>query len=207
MSEKTRIGIMGGTFNPIHIGHLITGECAFEQCGLDKVLFMPSKTPPHKKEVVSGEDRVRMVQLSIEGNPHFELSMLEFLRTGTTYTVDTLKELKEVSPDKEFFFIIGADSLLSLDTWKKPEEILQLSTIVVASRDGMSRSNLEKNVEKTKEKYGGKYKIIDVPTIGISSSMIREISQRGKSIRYYVKDTVRDYIEEKNLYHEILKGQ
>ena len=134
-NNKKRIGIMGGTFDPIHMGHLILGEKAYEQLHLDKVLFMPSGNPPHKrnrKGRATDEQRVEMVRRAVFGNPHFELSLIEMHENGYTYTYHTLETLKAQSPDTEYYFIIGADSLYSFDTWMEPERICQACTLVVA---------------------------------------------------------------------------
>ena len=128
MQEQTRrrVGLMGGTFDPIHIGHLMLAECAYEQFQLEQVLFLPAGNPPHKdKRKVGATDaqRIDMVRLAIEGNPHFKLDPEEMLRKGYTYTKDTLNLLTQQHPDIDYYFIIGADSLMAFDTWYHPEEI------------------------------------------------------------------------------------
>ena len=195
MGKKNRIGIMGGTFNPIHLGHLITAECAYIQFKLDEVLFMPAKTPPHKiiKDKVSSVDRANMVKLAIEGNPHFSFSAMELERSGVTYTVDTLCE---------YYFIIGADSLFDLPKWREPKEILKYATIIVASRYGLAKEKLEEQIERLQKEFGGTILIVDVPTIDISSSEIRLRQRDGKSNRYYVDEKVRYYMEERGLYRD-----
>lgn len=202
MDQKNRVGIMGGTFNPIHLGHLMTGECAYEQFDLDKVLFMPSKTPPHKtiREHISAEDRASMVKLAIAGNPHFTFSGMELERSGVTYTVDTLRELHQMYQNCEYYFIIGADSLFDFSKWREPEEILKLATVLVASRYGMSKEKLKEQAIKLQQEYGGTIQIVDMPTINISSSEIRSRKKEGKDVRYYVDEKVRIYIEEHELY-------
>lgn len=137
-NRRKKIGIMGGTFDPIHVGHLILGEKAYEQLGLDKILFMPAGNPPHKrnrKGRASDEQRVEMVNLAIQGNPHFELSLIEMNAEGFTYTYCTLETLKKQNPDTDYYFIIGADSLYNFATWMEPARICQACTIVVATRD------------------------------------------------------------------------
>ena len=204
MEKKNRVGIMGGTFNPIHVGHVITGECAYEQFALDKVLFMPSKTPPHKSTlgIASTTDRTNMVRLAIEENPHFTLSTIELEREGITYTVDTLLELHRTHSNCEYFFIIGADSLLGFARWRNPGEILKLATILVVSRYGLSDNRLLEQINKLKAVYGGHFEIVKMPTIDISSSEIRERHKKGLSIRYYVDHKVRQYMDEHSLYLE-----
>lgn len=202
MEKKVRVGIMGGTFNPIHIGHVIAGECAYEQFGLEEVLFMPSKTPPHKSmvRIASAENRANMVKLAIEDNPHFSLSSMELERSGVTYTVDTLRQLHENNENREYYFIIGADSLFDFEKWKDPHEILRMAVILVASRDGTSNESLKKQIAFLEHAYGGSFGIIEIPTIGISSSEIRARRQNGQSIRYYVDRKVSLYMEKHGLY-------
>lgn len=202
MEKKVRVGIMGGTFNPIHLGHVIAGECAYEQYGLEEVLFMPSKTPPHKSMlgIASAENRANMVKLAIEDNPHFSLSCMELERSGTTYTVDTLRQLHENSENREYYFIIGADSLFDFEKWKDPGEILKMAVILVASRNGASNESLKNQIAFLEHAYGGRFGIIEIPMIGISSSEIRARRQNGQSIRYYVDRKVSLYMEEHGLY-------
>ena len=157
MQEQTRrrVGLMGGTFDPIHIGHLILAECAYEQFQLEQVLFLPAGNPPHKdKRKVGATDaqRIDMVRLAIEGNPHFKLDPEEMLRQGYTYTKDTLNLLTQQHPDIDYYFIIGADSLMAFDTWYHPEEICRDSILAVAVRDQMS---LEKIQAKMHELVSG----------------------------------------------------
>lgn len=193
---------MGGTFNPIHLGHVIAGNCALEQYHLDKVLFMPTKTPPHKSslEIADGIHRANMVEQAIQDNPQFVLSCLELERDGITYTVDTLRALHQMQEDCEYYFIIGADSLYDFQTWKEPAEILKLATVLVASRYGLSREKLEEQIAVLNKLYGGVIEIIEIPTIGISSSDLRDKVRTEKSIQYLVDERVRTYIEEHGLY-------
>lgn len=202
MSKKVRVGIMGGTFNPIHLGHVIAGNCALEQYHLDKVLFMPTKTPPHKpaSEIADGIHRANMVERAIQENPQFVLSCLELEREGVTYTVDTLRALHQMQEDCEYYFIIGADSLFSFQTWKEPAEILKLATVLVASRYGLPREKLEGQIAILKKQYGGVIEVIEIPTIGISSSELRDKVRTKKSIQYLVDEKVRIYIQENGLY-------
>ena len=143
MGRRRKEGIMGGTFDPIHIGHLILGEAAYEQLGLDTVWFMPSGNPPHKKHRegrASDEQRAEMVRMAISGNPHFSLSLMEMEEEGYTYTYHTLERLREKHPDTDYYFIIGADSLRDFSTWMKPQRISDACTLVVAGRQTGERS-------------------------------------------------------------------
>ena len=198
-----RVGIMGGTFDPIHTGHLILGESAWDQFSLDKVLFMPSGNPPHKKlreGRASNEQRVEMVRRAISGNDHFELSLEEMHDEGYTYTRQTLEKLTAANPGTKYFFIMGADSLLAFDTWRNPEIISRLCVLVAAVRDHLSDSALDDAIESARRKYGADIRKLTTPNIDISSSRIREWISQGKSCRYYLPDGVIDYIREQNIY-------
>lgn len=196
-----KIGIMGGTFNPIHTAHLILAEEAYQQLGLDKVLFMPSKKPPHKlkEEIISNEHRMNMIFLSIKGNEHFELSPLELEREGITYTSDTLRELTKLSPNTEYYFIVGGDSLFMMESWWEPEVIFKLSHIVVAIR-GEAKEDLKSKIAYLTDKYNASIHLLKTPNMEISSHELRKNRSEGKTIRYYVPELVYEYILEKELY-------
>ncbi|MDF2539123.1 MAG: hypothetical protein K0S76_2144 [Herbinix sp.] len=197
-----KVGIMGGTFNPIHYGHLFLAQQALEQMKLDKILFMPSKNPPHKKkqEIVSDQCRKDMIRLAIMGNPQFELSSLEFEREGTTYTADTLTILTQENPDTEYYFIIGADSLFMMQNWKAPQTVFRLSTILVAGRDRVNQSEMDEKVKFYEDIYQARIFFVEMPAIEISSAAIRTRLGEKKTIRYYVPDHVMEYIAENDLY-------
>lgn len=201
--SKKKIGIMGGTFDPIHIGHLILGEKAYEQFGLEKVLFLPSGNPPHKK-IRSGRatdsQRVEMVKMAIAGNPHFGLSLMEMHGQGYSYTYRTLEQMKEEHPDEEYYFIIGADSLFTLEQWREPSRICQNCKIAVAVRDHAERATLEQEMDRLSEKYHGTFFRLDTPDVDISSAHIREWLLAGETIRYYVPDPVREFIYKYHIY-------
>lgn len=200
-----KIGIMGGTFDPIHIGHLILGENAFLQFGLDEVLFMPSGNPPHKRDRrgrASTMQRVEMVQKAIGPNTHFALSLAETHEEGYTYTKETLERLKAENPDTEYYFIIGADSLFSFENWREPEKICSLCTLVAAVRNHISGEEMDAQIRYLREKLGARILKLDTPNIDISSGTIRRWLSLEKSIRYYVPDEVIRYIEEHGLYKE-----
>lgn len=199
-----RIGIMGGTFNPIHMAHLILAERAYEQLQLDEVIFMPSKKPPHKLEEVIVEDsyRAHMVKLAIQDNPHFRISTLELEREGITYTVDTLRELKIMYPDDLFFFIIGGDSLLSFEQWKEPKEILGLTHVVATGRDSLSEKVILDKINYLQVTMNGSIHYLQIPNMDLSSSYIRKLRNLNKSIKYYVPNEVESYILEEKLYLE-----
>ncbi len=202
-TARRRVGIMGGTFDPIHIGHLILAESAYEQFQLDTVQFLPSGNPPHKTDRTDGAsdgERLEMVALAIRGNPHFTLDAEEMRRTGLSYTSDTLVCLKRQHPDTDYYFIIGADSLLSFDTWRKPEIICQNCVLLAAVRDGLAPSAMEEKMRKLRERYGAEIHLLQTPNIDVSSTKLRAWRQEGRSLRYYVPDAVLDYIGQNGIY-------
>ena len=206
MSEKKkRIGIMGGTFDPIHIGHLILGETAYHQFHLDNVLFMPAGNPPHKQDRenrATDSQRVEMVRLAIASNPHFTLSMEEMHSEGYSYTYRTLERLKKRYPDTEYYFILGADSLYTFDEWKEPARILGACTILVGTRNHTSDEKLDRVIEHLEEKYHGQIEKLESLNIDISSKMIRSLIEKGRSLAYYVPDQVIEYIQKNNIYKD-----
>ena len=211
MSEKKkRIGIMGGTFDPIHIGHLILGETAYHQFHLDRILFMPAGNPPHKKvreNRATDRQRVDMVRLAIASNPHFSLSLEEMHREGYTYTYRTLERLKDQNPDTEYYFILGADSLYTFDEWREPERILRVCTILVGTRNHTSDEKLDRAIQHLEKKYQGNIQKLESLNIDISSKMIRSWIEEGRSLAYYVPDQVIDYIEKNKIYKDCDKDE
>lgn len=197
-----KIGIMGGTFNPIHFGHLFLAENAYEQLGLDKILFMPSKNPPHKEkpDMITEKQRLDMITLAIRNNPHFEVSTFELDRDGMTYTADTLTLLTKQNPDTQYYFIVGADSLFYMQQWWKPQIIFDLCIVVAASRDHADMEQLKTQADALNRIFHGRIELIDMPTIQIASAAIRERISRHKSVRYYLPDDVNRYITENQLY-------
>jgi nicotinate-nucleotide adenylyltransferase len=190
-----KIGIFGGTFNPPHMGHLITLECVRDQLWFDEVMFVPSCQPPNKPHSVlaPGHDRYEMTCLAIRGNPSFKVSDIELRREGTTYTVDTLRQLSTEYRNAELFFIMGADNYSEFETWKKPEEILTYADLVVMTRPGWEAAT-------SKNKFSRSVHFLNVPLIGISGTDIRRRVKLGRSIRYLVPRAVEDYIGQRNLY-------
>lgn len=199
-----KTGIMGGTFNPIHMGHLIIAEKAREQFALDEVLFLPSGMPYMKdsKEVLPGKIRMEMTGLAIQGNPFFKVSGMEVEREGSTYTYETLEALREQEHDTEYYFILGADSLWTIENWRNPERIFAACHILAAVRDEKSSEDMEKQAAYLKKKFGASIFLLQAGKIEISSSKIRGLRQEGKSIRYLVPEAVYNYIMENGLYGE-----
>ncbi|MBQ8822830.1 MAG: nicotinate-nucleotide adenylyltransferase [Lachnospiraceae bacterium] len=202
MKKSMKIGIMGGTFNPIHTGHLLLAQYAMDACKLDKVLFIPTGNSYMKdsREILSGDVRLKMVNLAIAGVEEFEGSDVEILREGNTYTCETLPELKKLYPGASFYFLMGADSFLSIHRWKSPEIILANTALVVVTRDGVSYERLEEQKKFLEKEYGGEVELVSFPTIDISSSEIRKRIREGKSVRFQVPEEVRIFIEENGLY-------
>ena len=203
--SRKRVGIMGGTFDPIHMGHLILGEQSFEQLHLDKVLFMPAGNPPHKQNRTgraSDQQRMDMVKLAISDNPHFEISLAEMHETGYTYTCRTLEELKEQNPDTDYYFIIGADSLFTFESWHEPQRICNACTLVVAVRDHATKDELNTQIQFLSHKYKGHFTLLDTMNIDVSSHLVRQWVEEGKSLKYYVPDNVISYMKENGIYRK-----
>lgn len=199
-----RIGIFGGSFDPIHLGHLILAEQCREQAGLDQVWFVPSSMGPHKLSGALGTDRQRceMIELALAGHEPFILSRIEIERGGVSYTVETLRQVRESNPNDELFLMMGDDSLEAFDSWREPGEICQLATPLVVNRPGSSKVDmtpLKKYVDdarfKTFEACG-----IESPQIEISSRGLRAKTAAGQSIRYLTNRPVEKYIETQKLY-------
>lgn len=184
-----RIGILGGTFDPPHMGHLIIAEEVRLALDLEEVWFIPSYTPPHKSNVkTKPEHRLKMIRLAIQGNPYFKVDTIELERTGKSYTIDTIKELRKRHSDKKFYFIIGGDMVEYLPNWYQIEELKNLVTFV-----GVKRSNY--STESAFPIY-----IVDIPLIEISSTVLRKRCLEGTSVQYWLPHSVHQYIKEHQLY-------
>jgi nicotinate-nucleotide adenylyltransferase len=199
-----RIGILGGTFNPPHLGHLICAQEAYLQLRLNRVTLIPARIPPHKSvEVEPGaEHRLEMCRLAIGGDEErFAVSDMEIVRDGPSYTVDTLEELHSSEPDHELFLIVGGDIAAGLPSWRAPERVLSLATLAVAKRRGTSRAAVD---DALRGLAGGeRTRFFRMPRIGISSTMLRDRIRAGEPIRYFVPDAVATYIERHRLYAEV----
>ena len=200
-----KIGILGGTFDPIHNGHLALGKQAYEQFGLDEIWFMPSGHPPHKKGrlVTEGKEREDMVKLAIGSVPYFVYSDFELKREGNTYTAQTLSLLKGVYPQHEFYFIIGADSLYEIEQWYHPEMVMKQTVLLAAARPyEKDHPDFEKQVKHLEEKFGARIGVIRFEEMDIASKQIRKMVSAGQSIKDLVPGPVAGYIRIHGLYRE-----
>ena len=187
-----RVGILGGTFDPPHLGHLIVASDAFEALELDRLLLIPSASPPHKRGLVrvSAELRLEMVRAAVRDDPRFEVDDLELHRSGPSFTVDTLRELRVRLPESELFFIVGVDQLREFPTWREPEEVARLAHIAVVAREG----------DAVEGDPGIPVRPVGITRIDISATEIRRRVQAGESIRYLVPEGAREVIEREGLY-------
>lgn len=199
-----RIGIMGGTFDPIHLGHLMLGRQAYEEYKLDAVWYMPSKIPPHKKDhqITSAKDRWAMAEAAIRPYPFFLLSDFELKRTGgNTYTADTLRLLKEEYPETEFYFIVGADSMLDIEKWYHPEYVLKAVTFLAADREcEEQRQSLDAQIAYLTEKYDARIFRLHCIEMDVASAEIRERIASGESVDDLIPPEVFSYIQTHGLY-------
>lgn len=196
-----KYGIFGGTFNPIHFGHLMICEYLKEELGLDKVIFIPTGNPPHKSLDVSAIDRYNMVKLAISSNPDFEISDIETNRVKLSYTVDTIIELKKIYENQKLFFLIGLDTLFQLKTWRKIEELSREIEFVVALRPKyIDIDEINRELKFLRENYGTIVEIIHTPLYEISSTELRTRIRDEKSVRYLIPNNVVNYIKESGFY-------
>ena len=199
------IGVLGGTFNPLHNGHLIIAAAVRETFKLDKVLFIPSGMPPHKtnKEVAEAEHRLEMVRCATACDPYFEVSELEIVRHGYSYTVDTLGQLKEVyGASSRIFFIIGADIIPELITWKDSSRVFSLCEFIAVLRPGHSKEAFDSEIEQLKKDCNAVIHKACSPMVDVSSTRIRELVKEGMSIKQFVPGCVEEYIIKHNLYKD-----
>jgi len=190
-----RIGLFGGTFDPPHLGHLVLAEWARARLGLDRVVFMPAGTPPHKRgrRLTDAAHRLAMTRLAVRGNPAFSVSGLEARRVGPSFTVDTLQHFHARQPGARLYLLMGADSLADFPSWRGPGEIARLATLVVAARPGPA-DPAQGAVAR------GRVVMLDNPLVAISSSALRSRARAGRSLRYLVPDAVAAYVARHGLY-------
>jgi len=192
-----RLGVMGGTFDPIHYGHLVTAEEALVQFTLDQVVFVPTGQPWMKqgRDVSPVEDRYLMTVIATASNPRFRVSRIEVDREGPTYTVDTLRALASENPDAELYFITGADAMYEIFEWKDPDEVLAIAHFIAATRPGYDLRRFEAAATRHPD-----VSVMNIPALAISSTDIRERVRDGRPIRYLVPEGVKSYVEKAGLY-------
>jgi nicotinate-nucleotide adenylyltransferase len=201
-----KIGILGGSFDPVHLGHLLVAETCREQCRLDEVWFLPAAQPPHKlhRSLTAASHRLAMLQLAVAGHPALRVSPLEVDRGGISYTVQTLRELNSRHPEAEWFFLMGADSLQDLPTWREPAAICRLAIPVVVRRAGSAEPDLAvlKHVTTPERLEAIRQNQVEMPMVEFSSTAIRQAIGAGRSIRYQTPRAVEMYIEAHGLYRQ-----
>lgn len=200
-----KFGIMGGTFDPIHFGHLVIANEVLSKYKLNKIIFVPTGTPPHKPSIgiTSSYHRYMMTQFATMTNPRFDVSDIEVSKSEVSYTVDTIRKFYEMYPGTKFYFITGTDAVLELPTWKDTEGILQLCTFIAVNRPGYVTDNLEERIKKIAKEYNGEIFILNAPQLKISSTDIRKRIFTQRPIKYLLPETVEQYIIKNNLYREI----
>jgi len=201
--EGSRIGIMGGTFDPIHMGHLVTAEQAREQFQLESVIFVPAGKPTHKKEkeVTDPEHRYLMTFLAVINNPYFSISRVEIDSVEPSYTINTVRFFLETYQQKvKIYFITGADAVLDIPTWKDYQELLEKCTFIAASRSGYSLEKLKDKVQPYYPDIFEKVHLMEIPAMAISSTFIRERVKEGKTVKYLTPEAVEQYIYKSKLY-------
>jgi nicotinate-nucleotide adenylyltransferase len=201
-----RVGILGGTFNPPHLGHLVCAQEAYRQLDLDQVLFIPARIPPHKPvtDEPGVEHRLEMCRVAVMGDDRFTVSELEVQRDGPSYTVDTLMELKTRAASNELVLILGGDIAAGLPHWHRPEQVLELCTPAITLRPGTSREQVD---DALRHLGGGeRAEFFEMPKIGVSSTMVRDRVRSGEPIRYLVPDAVAEHVERAGLYRGVVAG-
>ncbi len=195
-----KTGIFGGLFDPVHLGHLNMAQCALEQAKLDSVIFVPNGNPPHKNgDCADFEHRFQMLAAATADNPHFFVSDYECTAGEYHYTVDTMRHFRAESPDDEFFFILGADSLDYVNTWMRADELIRENVFIAVNRNFRSGYSLQKNIAEL-ENMGGRVIEAKMPMIDISSTLVRRAAVEGRDVRYLTGASVAGYIKQNKLY-------
>ncbi|MGD9568513.1 MAG: nicotinate-nucleotide adenylyltransferase [Sedimentibacter sp.] len=198
---KKRVGIMGGTFDPIHLGHLVVANEVLNIYNLDKIIFVPAGNPPHKIGMITSSwDRYFMTSVATMSNNKFAVSDLEIKNDSKSYTLNTLKELHAIFPDTEFYFITGTDAIIELPNWHEPKELLKLCKFIAVSRPGISKENAEFKIDEIRKDLNARIELLQVPMLQISSTDIRDRLKRGVSAKYLLPESVEQYIIKNNLY-------
>ncbi|MDD4238093.1 MAG: nicotinate-nucleotide adenylyltransferase [Desulfotomaculaceae bacterium] len=202
--QISRLGIMGGTFDPIHFGHLVTAEGARYEYKLDKVIFIPTGQPPHKQNIKRTEpwSRFEMTRLAVATNPFFEISPLEIERPGPSYTIDTVQEIARLFPGTQIYFITGADAVSEILIWKKVEQILSICRFIAATRPGYKLGETWKKIDELPQDLKKNILCMEVPALAISSTGIRQRVREGRPIKYLLPESVEEYITSNNIYQD-----
>ena len=207
MPGKRRVGILGGTFDPVHIGHLIIAEEARSRLELEEVVFVPARDPWRKARhgLAPVEERLAMVRLAVAGNPSFRVSLVDLERQGPSYSVDTILDLRgQFGEDADFYFILGHDALMDLPHWRQPARLTELAHVVSVGRPGYEIG--WQQLERALPNAGERILVLDIPEVGISSTEIRQRVASGHTIRYWVPEAVAQYIREHKLYQDASAG-
>jgi len=197
-----KIGIMGGTFNPIHIGHLVLAQRAMEEKELDEIWIIPTGCSYMKtnQDILSGEERLAMVTLAIEDTDKMKCLDIEIKRSGYTYSYETLEQLNAEYPKYSFYFIFGADCLFTIENWKYPERIFANCSVIAAARNGASLDSMGEKITELQERFGADISLLTFPNLEISSTDLRERIRLGKSVKHLIPDNVLSYIEKNRFY-------
>lgn len=193
-------GLMGGTFDPIHLGHLHIARTALSDLALNRVIFLPDGDPPHKQPEATGAQRLEMARLACEGEKGFEVSDMELRRSGTTYTVDTLRAIRESCPKERLVYLIGSDTLFYFHTWKTSQEVAKLCSMAIVMRPGNTRGEVESRQRELKESHGLDSVILSSPGLPVSSRLVRRAAARGEELSRLVPVKVAEYIRQQGLY-------
>ena len=202
MQTIKSLGILGGTFDPIHYGHMVAAECARDAFQLERIIFMPAAQPPHKElaGVLDSRHRYKMVESAVGNNADFEVSSMELERRGLSYTVETVANCRQLYPEAEVYFILGTDALLLINTWKELDRLMKLCRLILVTRPGYQLNRSEDRFREIPHSLWEKTLILPIPALFISSSDIRQRVAEGKTIKYLVPAAVEQYIIENNLY-------
>ena len=200
--RRRRIGLMGGTFDPVHYVHLMLAENAYRQFELDEVILLPSGDPPHKtgRQITPDRMRYEMLELAAKDVPYFTVSDMEIVRQGYSYSAETLTTLRKEHPDTDYYFIMGGDSIFQIETWYHPEIVMANCIILAAIRDQVSMDDFKARITYLEETYGADIRILELPDMMLSSSEMRMRCRQGRSIRFMTPDPVVDYIKKNGLY-------
>lgn len=203
--RPTRLGIYGGSFDPVHLGHLLLAETCREACELDRVLFLPCGQSPHKPRgaVAAGQQRAEMLAFAVAGDSRFGICRIELERSGPSYTVETLQQLRVEQPNCELFFLMGADSLADLPLWREPQAILELATIVAVNRGHRPPPDWSSLESRLGSSVRDRVRFVTMPAIDLSATEIRERTHSGRSVRFRVPRAVEEYIRQNGLYQNV----